>query len=241
MPSRTSSRLALRGSQRWLQLLINERPELVDAQLLPLLGAPPRTAIDWRSPLRAHGFREYRDEESLRRLDAPALRTALGRFWPRRGPVWDALGRSDRNDLIFVEAKAHIAEMASPPSKASPASLRAIRRSLSRVQRELAPKSEADWSRVFYQYTNRLAHLWFFRVENRLPAHLLFVYFLHADDVGGPSDVPEWKAALTLLKSALGLGRHRLHPYVHDIFIDVRQVGDPCADSGVSRAGSGMG
>jgi len=160
--------------------------------------------------------------EALRRLDVRRLpQRSLAAFWPRRGPVWDALGRTERGDLLFVEAKAHIAEAASPPTQASPVSRHLIQKSLLEVRRSLAPNSEADWSRSFYQYANRLAHLYLFRQLNGLPAHLVWVYFLNARDVAGPTSVAEWKAAIALLHAALGLQVHTLEPYIHTVFINV--------------------
>lgn len=209
------------GSQRWLQVVIDRHPAVLNGPLSQVLGVTA-DSISWRCPLRHEGFCEYRDMEALRRLDVTRLpRRTLSAFWPQRGPVWDALGRTARGDLLLVEAKAHVAEAASPPTQASPASLRLIRKSLLEVRRFLAPGSKADWSCVFYQYANRLAHLYLLRQLNELPAHLVFVYFLNARDVGGPRSVLEWKAAIALLHAALGLKSHSLEAFIHTIFIDV--------------------
>ena len=78
---------------------------------------------------------------------------------------------------------------------------------------------------TLYQYANRLAHLYLLRELNRVPAHLLFVYFVGDDDVNGPETVPEWEAALSLAKRVLGLPeRHRLSDYVSDVFFNVRDM-----------------
>lgn len=214
------------GSQRWLQVTIDRYPQLLNEPLANAIGIPS-DSIDWRSPRRDHDFREYRDMEALRRLNVARLPVrTLSAFWPRRGPVWDALGRAKRGDLLFVEAKAHIAEAASPPTQASPDSLRLIRKTLLEVCRVLAPTSEADWSRTFYQYANRLAHLYLIRHINHLPAHLVFVYYLNARDVGGPGTRAEWEAAIKLLRAALGIQANALDPFVHDVFIDVDRIGN---------------
>jgi hypothetical protein len=126
---------------------------------------------------------------------------------------------------LFVEAKAHVAEAASPSTKASPDSLRLIRKSLLATQRFLAPESEADWSQTFYQYANRLAYLYLLRQLNDLPAHLVWVYFVNARDVNGPTSVTEWKAAIALLHAALGLKEHPLEPFIHTVFADVSALG----------------
>lgn len=93
------------------------------------------------------------------RPESPTLPVrSLSDFWPNRGPVWDAVAKVGTAASLFVEAKAHIAEAASPPSKATPASLAKIERALAEARAFYAPDSTADWHRVFYQYANRLAH-----------------------------------------------------------------------------------
>lgn len=215
---------AEKGSKRWIQVAVNDKPAILNSAILESLRLPGQTGIQWASPLEPR-YREHRDLAALKVIQAPPLRVGLDSFWPRRGPVWDALGHASTGDLLFVEAKAHIAEAASPRSKATPASYSLIQKSLEQVRARLAPRSRADWAGTFFQYANRLAHLWFYREKNRLPAHLVFVYFLNAREVDGPERREEWEAALTLLHAALGLGRrHALRHFVHDVFIDVDQL-----------------
>jgi hypothetical protein len=71
--------------------------------------------VDWKSPLGAEGFCEYRDGAVLKCLGIDSLpKRPLSKFWPTRGPVWDALATTTAGRYLFVEAKAHIAEAASP-------------------------------------------------------------------------------------------------------------------------------
>ena len=180
-------------------------------------------SIEWVSPLLADQFKEYRDMEALRRLGVQSLsHRKLNDFWPNRGPVWDALARTTSGELIFVEAKAHIAEAASPGTKARPLSLELIQRSLAEARRFYAPKATAEWSGTFYQYANRLAHHYLFRKLNQLPSHLVFLYFINASDVNGPSSELEWQGATQLLHAALGLTPGKLPDGVHEVFLDVR-------------------
>ena len=125
--------------------------------------------------------------------------------------------------LLFVEAKAHIPELASPASRATPASMEMIAKSLAEAKHHFAPKATADWGGLFYQYANRLAHHYLLRYVNRLPAHLVFMHFLNAEDVKGPRSELEWRGAIRLLHAALGL-RDDFDPYVHDVFLDVAQM-----------------
>jgi hypothetical protein len=128
--------------------------------------------------------------------------------------------------VILVEAKAHIGEIKSPPTQAkSQQSVARISASLEETRRFARGSDYVDWSRVFYQYTNRLAHLFLLRELNRVPAWLAFVYFLGDTDMGGPTSVEEWRGALKLLEAVLGLhDGHPLSQWVIDVFVDVREL-----------------
>jgi hypothetical protein len=225
-----SAKFAKKGSQRWLQVAIERAPALLD---VPLRGAldRPNASIEWLSPLRRDGFQEYRDGDVLLKCDLGLKHRPLADFWPAGGPMWDALGKCS-SEVLLVEAKAHIPEIVSPRTRATEPARGRIRKSMEEAQKALAPKSlgHVDWTGTFYQYANRVAHLHFLRDQNRIPAHLVNVYFVNATDVGGPSDVAEWKGALTVVKSYLGLGRHRMSKYMHDVFVDVRGLA-PLADA----------
>jgi len=214
--------LAAAGSQRWLQLAVNVHPSLVDEPLVGSLGGSEHSPLEWLCPLSAGGYRGYRDLEALKAMGVPArVQHSLAGFWPRRGPVWDGLARTAKGDLLLLEAKANVPELASGRSQAGPESLDKITERLSEVREYLAPRSTVDWTHTFYQYANRLAFLYFLRRINRLRAHLVFVYFINARDVKGPATRAEWEAALTLMYSALGLPkRHRLSPFIHNVFVD---------------------
>jgi hypothetical protein len=99
-------------------------------------------------------------------------------------------------------------------------SIRKIQKSLEDSKRYLGCRARVDWSRFFYQYTNRLAHLCLLR-KNDLPAYLVFVYFLNDIEMNGPTTFQEWEGALKLLKSYLGIGKHRLQKFVIDVYVDV--------------------
>jgi hypothetical protein len=168
--------LAKAGSQRWMQLAVNRHPDLL-LDALRRAGAVSFSAtIEWTSPLESENCCEYRDRTALRKAGIEALPVrALADFWPARGPVWDAIGRTSDDVAVFVEAKAHIPEAASPGTRASPASLELITRSLEEARRSYAPKATADWSGVFYQYANRLAPL---GLPRHLESHGVFDAFL---------------------------------------------------------------
>jgi len=212
-----------RRSRKWLQELVCNHPAKLAVAIRANSPAVQATTIDWRSP-RAPKYLEYRDGKALRALDLEHLERTLASFWPARGPVWDALGVGLGTDERFlVEAKAHIPELVSSPTGAQGSSLRQIRRRLTDLKRSLRSGAPADWTGPFYQYANRLAYLDWLRAQGT-PAFLVSVYFVNAPDVPEPVSKPQWEGALRVLCSYLGLGRHRLKPYIVDVFFDVLQL-----------------
>ena len=191
--------------------------------------------IEWLSPLASEAFVEYSDGLTFDRLGVKLEKRSLEDFWPLHGPRWDGLARATTGDVFLVEAKAHIGEMVSGGTQASGASLAKITQSLGDVQREIAPNSEKiDWTRTFYQYTNRFAHLHLLRMQNHIPAHLVFVYFLNATDVDGPSQQAEYEGATKVIERYLGIRQSKLSRYVHKLYVDVRDL--PTDGSGIAAA-----
>lgn len=92
------------------------------------------------------------------------------------------------------------------------------------VKRAVGSRAAADWSETYYQYTNRLAHLYFLRNLNRIPAHLVFVYLLNDATMQGPKTAEEWAGAIRLSHAQLGIDESRLTKAfgaaVIDVFID---------------------
>jgi hypothetical protein len=216
---------ANRGSQRWLQVAVNHRPKVLDDPIRTAMRLPSSTAIEWLSPLAIENYLEYRDQPTFDRLRV-TLEKPLSDFWPAAGPVWDGLARTNGGDILLIEAKAHVPEMVTGGTRASAASRSRIEEALKHVQNKLARSGTVDWSGTFYQYANRLAHLYFLREENHVPAHLVYIYFLNATDVSGPSEIAEYLGALKVIEHYMGLGRHRMQKYIHKIFVDVRDLVD---------------
>lgn len=213
---------AKRGSQKWIQLAVNDHASFLDRAIREALGFKKSEQITWLSPLREDAYSEYRDKGFIRRLGIELASRPLEEFWPRRGPQWDGLGRTESDNILLVEAKANIPEIVSPACQASDHSKSLIQRSLREVQEFLKIDLNIDWVGKLYQYANRIAHLYFLREINQIPAHLVFVYFIGDHDVDGPGSVLEWKAALKVAKGVLGIGeRHRLSKYMADVYIDI--------------------
>ena len=218
---------AIAGSQRWLQVAVIKAPALLDCAFRTAGVIADSDSVEWVSPLADDGFAECRDGEALRRLGIGRLpNRPLSDFWPSRGPVWDALGKSIQGRLILVEAKAHIPEAASPGSKASEASLKRIRKSLEEARRYYAPKATAEWSGQLYQYANRLAFQYFFASVNALPTRLVFLDFYNAGDVQGPESEAEWRGATRLIHALLGLPADLRAKGVFHAYVDASAMAD---------------
>jgi hypothetical protein len=204
-----------RGSLKWIQIAVTRHPELLQPSGVG--------RIKWVSPVADDEMAEYRDAAFLERLGLGHLAASLSTYWPVRGPQWDALGIADGKPVL-VEAKAHLNEFESPGTKAGPASMAKISASLDLVRADLGVTGGADWSQTYYQFTNRIAHLWWLR-RNGVDAHFLFVNFINDTDMRGPSTADAWDAAFQRACLTLGLpARHGLSDAVHHVEPDVRRV-----------------
>ena len=214
---------ANKGSQQWIQRLINEKPQILNSLTRSNQFVTEKDDIQWLSPLKEDNYAEYRDEACLKLLKITLNSYPLNDFWPKNGPQWDALGKSTSGKLFLVEAKSHIPELISTLKASNPASADKIQRSLEQTRKSFGAKSDFDWSKIFYQYANRLAHVDLLR-RNGLSAYLLFVYFLNDSEMGGPESAEEWKGAIQLIHRCLGLRKHLLKDFVADIFVDVKSI-----------------
>ena len=212
------------GSQRWLQVAVNRRPQLLTDALVKSGAISATATVTWTSPLQADEFCEYRDSAALLKAGVKHLKSLLNEFWPNRGPVWDGIGTISEGSPLFLDAKAHIPETASPATRATPNSLALIEASLARARSFYCSDSGAVWSSLFYQYANRLAFHYFLRELNGIPSTLVFLYFVNAEDMKGPMSEEEWHGAILLIHAALGLPDDLSRFGVFDVFVDVRQL-----------------
>ena len=220
--SRVAQSEGKRGSLKWIQRTINDHSSLIDGELLPMLKGAH--SIRWRSPLRQDDFAEYRDAAFLKQVDLGELSDALAQYWPQRGPQWDALGVSNRGDVLLVEAKAHVAEMCSPATQASRTSRVKIEAALATTAQALHAKPRAAWTDVFYQLANRLAHLKFLR-NSEVPAWLILVNFIGDADMKGPRTAAEWDAAYRVVYHVMGIDMSAgLMKNVRHVYLDVSKL-----------------
>ena len=210
-----------RGSLKWIQTAVSLHRELLEE---PIRAAFPDVGVvQWLSPLEVDSFAEYRDGAFLERLGLAELKEPLRSFWPQRGPQWDALARSGDVRLLF-EAKAHLREAFSAPTQAvDPQSLALIERSLGQVAEALGAEPIAPWHRAFYQYANRIAHLYFLREVAGVDARLVFVDFIGDVGMGGPDTSAMWQGAYATMDHVLGLRRgHRFTKFIAHVYPDTR-------------------
>lgn len=216
---------ATAGSQRWLQIAVAKAPHLIERALRDAGAIGQDETLDWRSPIGLTHFAEYRDEAAFRMLGIGEFPIRdLMDFWPRRGPVWDGLAVTNQGRFILVEAKAHVAEVVSPPSKAGAKSKAIIDAALEEARLFYAPRSSKVWSEHFYQYVNRLAHHYFIAHVNGLDSHLVFLDFYNAKEMKGPCSAAEWLGVAKLIHAFLGLPESLERFGVYHAFVNVTEL-----------------
>jgi hypothetical protein len=167
-----------RGSLKDIQVLVNKNQDLIDNLLKSTFSDLASQQIIWTSPIEQDDFAEYRDNDFLSKVGLDPTEIKLDRFWPAKGPQWDALAKTISGQVILVEAKANIPEIVSPGTSAGEISKTIIDSALNDTKAFLNLTNDIDWSGKFYQYTNRLAHLYFLRVKLKKPTFLVNIYFI---------------------------------------------------------------
>lgn len=215
-----------KGSQIWLQEAVNENQEILNetaAQGLLLQSLN----IEWFSPLRCDEYAEYSDQDFTNLLELDLTDYPLSAFWPKGGPHWDGLARTDSSQVFMVEAKSYIGEMKEKGTRAkSDTSIAKIKCSLKKTQMFLGSDLSKDWSKYpDYQYANRLAHLYHLRVLNGIDAYLLMIYFLNDSANRGPSTPDQWEDAIQQRHERMGLlNCHRLSDRILNLYPDIKEM-----------------
>ena len=221
----TQLREKAKGSQKWIQDIINTCPKFLNGLIQEKFASLSEREICWTSPLEQDEYAEYRDADFLKKIGLTELTEELIKFWPQNGPQWDALGKtSDGKAFILVEAKANVPELISFCGAKDKESLKTISKGLDDTQSWLnciGPK--IDWKCGFYQYANRLAHLYFLRKKAGKEAYLIFLYFI-ADLTHISTSREAWNSALKLQKKLMGLSAKSLTGKVIDLFINTNEI-----------------
>ena len=142
----------------------------------------------------------------------------LARFWPGSGPRWDGLALLIPSDtVLLIEGKSYPAEMRGPGCTASdPDSLKLIKRSLEATKEWLGAAQDSDWLGPYYQFANRLAHVYFLREKLGIDARLVHLCFL-GDTTTVPTDEETWRQGIPEASIALGLSDEM--PFAVDVFL----------------------
>lgn len=210
------------GSQKDLQILANQHQDILNHELSKILNKTIK--LEWLSPLKDDDYAEYVDQDFINRLDINSrIIKPLNDFWPNGGANWDGLAK-DNETFFLIEAKSHISEqMIESTGATSIESINLIKKSLEETKAFLDVKSDVSWCKEnYYQYANRIAHLYYLREINKIDAHLLFIYFLNDKTVTGKSETKEdWKQAINDVYKKLELEKNnKLSDFIHNIFID---------------------
>lgn len=213
-----------KGSLKDIQVLINKNQDYFNKKIKSKLKDLENDEIIWTSPLESDNYAEYRDDDFLNNIGLDPEEIQLDKFWPRQGPQWDALGKTESGKVFLIEAKANIPEIVSDRTKAKNKSKCLIDYSLNETKQFLNINNETDWSGKFYQFTNRIAHLYFLREKCKKPTYLINIYFIGDKTVSGPKTIQEWEGALKVLYTYFGIGKHKLRKYMLDLFIDVNDL-----------------
>lgn len=158
------------------------------------------------------------------------LQEEWNKFWPAGSGIhnWDAVGWVNSGDggqeLLLVEAKAHINEMKTNCGAKDLESINMIKQAFEKVKKDLGVPEEKDWMRGYYQLTNRVTALHFLHKQG-IPAQLLFIYFVgdrssQARKCAQSKD--EWQGPLTAQTEHVGLAKgHLLEDRIHKLFLTV--------------------
>jgi hypothetical protein len=215
-----------KGSQKWVQKIINFCPSRLNRLIQQEIASLSGREIQWTSPVEQDKFAEYRDAAFLENLDLQEFAEKLEKFWPKMGPQWDGLGRTaDGEVLILVEAKANVPELVSFCGAKDKESLRTISASLAETQGWLnCREPRVDWKCGFYQYANRLAHLYFLREKaQKEGSYLVFLYFVE-DSSYIRTSRDAWNSALKLQKKLMGLSAASLAGKAIEVFINTNDI-----------------
>lgn len=232
---------AERGSRWQLQRYVNDSPGELETLILESRASLARFTeglFRWVSPLRERDYREYSGKRFLHVLELSHLCGALAKFWPSRGPWWDALailqGTDGRRGYLLVEAKSHLRELKGGGCRATRLGRSRIETALAKVRAALCVDQMRTWTDEYYQYANRLAHLHFLR-KRGAEAWLVYLYFLRDETLEGvrvPSTREEWllgfrpQQGILSLRQTLGIsGNHWLSEYVVEVFVDAFSIG----------------
>ena len=163
-----------------------------------------------------------------------ALETQWSKFWPTGRGIhnWDSQSGKwigpGGPDRCLLKRKRIQMECYQDCKASNPDSIEMIQNAFLQVKNALGVDARKDWMHGCYQFANRLATLWFLQ-EQKIPAHLLFIYFTGDKrpvspnsqwNHDCPADEDGWKDSLTKQADLIGLpNSHHLSARIHKLFL----------------------
>jgi len=220
------------GSEWHLLRWMGRHRRAFDNLLLESMGISPGGFIEWLDFEFKAGDpwpdAELKGLEFLEGDEFRDLQKKWSEFWPLGRGIhnWDAVGwitAKGERELLLVEAKAHTDEIYSNCGAEGEKSKQIISNAFSRVKAALHVPAEKDWNTRYYQFTNRIAALYFLH-SNGIKARLLFIYFLgdRAKGKNCPQTEQEWQQALQDQDDWVGIPHgHELQNRIYKVFLNV--------------------
>jgi hypothetical protein len=210
------------------------RANHLDSALRGAIGLPD-AKLNWIYPPDHILTKAVREPEGMEFLEGDDTTIAKWRgFWPQKGkqPTWDGVAiavHAGASEWVLVEAKPNRPEFCSGPCGAVGGGRKKIERTMAEVKKHLEVHSRFPWLGTYYQYSNRLACLFFLTKVANIPARLAFVYFYgecFPDGTPCPNSEAEWREAIQACHLTLGLpATHALSSWVHEVFLPALREG----------------
>ena len=216
---RSSQKPATKGSQRWIQYLINDAPHVLNKKINDHFSGCKN--IEWLSPRKEDDYAEYRDNDFFKKLSIRPI-PKWSCFWPRNGPQWDAFGRCKDGTIILIEAKSHVGELTSNNRAKSDLSISMINEAFNQTKKYYNVSSEKNWNSEYYQYANRIAAHYFLNEKLKKSAKLVFLYFANDKTIDSPLSPEGWGKVIQSVNNQLGLSSSM--PKIAYIVMDVASI-----------------
>lgn len=215
---------AYKGSQLQAQAYVTCLTRQLNAAIEKGIADVDAQMIRWRAPLPGDRYAEPRDSAFLRLAGLGHLEPALKRFWPRGGPVWDAVAtftprRSASHGVLLVEAKSYPEEMRSACKASDGARVRIV----SALESTIAARGASGtttWTTAYYQLANRIAWLDWLRDE-RVDARLVLLSII--GDPHRPTTEAAWRDALETVWNEMGLDEGA-RDHIAEVFLSATQI-----------------
>jgi hypothetical protein len=211
----------LEGSLLQIRDLINQNPLVINHLIANEAGDESFFEINWKSPIFVDNYAGYSDSDYLERVGVADIKLPLSEFLPLTGLLWDGLGVAD-GKVIVLEAKSAVSELKGKCYSCDVSAPELIGSSLIETQKYLGVDESNDWMGEYYDYTAKIANLYYLRELNGIDAYLTCVYFVGEDSEVSPNRISEWKEQITKRNCELGLPKvHKLSDYIIEVFVRV--------------------